>query len=290
VNSVQFTDGGSVTVKRESAAQKISAGFKSINPDHRWRYQLVSFEDMVIDPRIQRSEEAAEINQMVANWEPAAVGTVILSRRGDGTLVVLDGQQRRAAGLKVGHTDQVQAIVHEGLMLTEEAKLFLLLNTRRSVNAWTNFRIARTAGDPVAQAIGLILDEMGITLGGPTGFSAVVMARRVARRQGGLAHLQWALRQVQSIYDPAGEGGVYDGRVIEAFALLFREHGEKIDEHHLQKKLAQAGGGVDGLIGHGHTVQIVTPCKIHRAIAQAIVNRYNAGKSKGSVHALPSIV
>jgi hypothetical protein len=296
VNPVQFADGGKTATAeppkpQDAAAHVVSAGFKSSNPNHSFRYEWVNLNDTTIDPRIQRGEEGPEIAHIIANFNKAALGTFTLSRRPNGELAVLDGQQRRAACRKVGYEEQVQAIVHSGLSLAEEAQLFLDLNYRRSVNAWTQFRVARTAGDPLAQAIGVVLDELNIPLGSPKGFSAVVMARRVAKRQGGLTHLHWALRQVQAVYDTSGDGGVYDGRVVEAFAMLYRECATIIKEDDLHKKLAQKGGGVDGLIGHGHTVQLVAhpPVKIARAIARAIALRYNVGKSKDSVHALPMI-
>lgn len=298
MNSVQFKAGDKLAKTEEVTDEPrhtahVSSRFKASSPNHRFGYKWVNLEDLVVDPRIQRGEEATEISHIANNWNPAAVGTLTLSQRvenGRTVLIILDGQQRRAAGLKVGHKDQVQAIVHENLTLAEEAELFLDLNYRRSVNSWTQFRVARTAGDPVAQSIGLVLDELNIPLGGPKGFSAVVMARRVARRQGGLTHLHWALRQVQKIYDSAGEGGVYDGRVVEAFAMLYREYSTLIDEDNLHKKLARVGGGVDDLIGHGHTVQKVSErTKIAKAIARAIALRYNVGKPKGSPHVLPMI-
>jgi len=297
VNSVQFKDGGNtakVEPPAKDAAHVVSSTFKASNPNHRFRYEWVDLKAMTIDPRIQRGEEGPEINHIAANFNPAALGTFTLSRRSDGTIVVLDGQQRRAAALKIDYSEQVQAIVHENLTLPEEAQLFLDLNYRRSVNAWTNFRIARTAGDELAQAIGVVLDELHIPLGGPKGFSAVVMARRVAKRQGGLTHLHWALRQVQAVYDPAREGGMYDGRVVEAFSMLYRYCAEQhipIDEDNLHKKLARIGGGINDLIGHGHTVQKVAhpPVKIAKAIARAVALRYNVGKPKGSSHALPML-
>jgi hypothetical protein len=292
VNSVQFKDGGKTAkVEPPKDAAVVSSTFKASNPNHRFRYEWVDLKSLTIDPRIQRGEEGPEINHIAANFNPAALGTFTLSRRGDGTIVVLDGQQRRAAALKIDYSEQVQAIVHENLTLPEEAQLFLDLNYRRSVNSWTNFRIARTAGDELAQAIGVVLDELHIPLGGPKGFSAVVMARRVAKRQGGLTHLHWALRQVQAVYDPAREGGVYDGRVVEAFSMLYREYSTVIDEDNLHKKLARVGGGIDDLIGHGHTVQKVAhpPVKIAKAIARAVALRYNVGKPKGSPHALPML-
>jgi hypothetical protein len=294
VNSVQFKDGGNtakVEPPKDDAAHAVSSAFKASNPNHRFRYEWVDLKAATIDPRIQRGEEGPEINHIAANFNSAALGTFTLSRRNDGTLVVLDGQQRRAACLKIDYSEQVQAIVHENLTLPEEAQLFIDLNYRRSVNAWTQFRVARTAGDELAQAIGVILDELHIPLGGPKGFSAVVMARRVARRQGGLTHLHWALRQVQTVYDPAREGGVYDGRVVEAFSMLYREYSTIIDEDNLHKKLARVGGGIDDLIGHGHTVQKVAhpSIKIAKAIARAVALRYNVGKPKGSPHALPML-
>lgn len=268
----------------------INKSFRSENPNHEVTFGTVNLDDLRIDSRIQRSEQAPEIAAIAADFNPSALGTLTISIRelpnGEEEQILLDGQQRRAACLKVGWHGKVRAVIHRGLNLPEEARLFRQLNFRRSVNAQTLFRVALSEGDPEAMAIKAVLDALGLNVS-MSSFGAVNVARRIVRRRGGLTHFQWALEMVQRIYDMDRRGSVYDGRVVEAFALLHERYLGQLDESNLIKKLAGMPGGIPGLIGRGRTVREVKGGQIVPALIDAIITSYNTHKHQGSRTQLP---
>lgn len=278
-------------LSRETAAE-INRTFASENPDHTVAQRRLRFRDTVIDPRIQRPENKAEINVIVREYNPAALGVSTVSCRvdadGNEEFVVLDGQQRRAASLIVGYDELTPFTVHYGLTSQEEALLFRQLNFRRSVSAAVLFKTSLVEGNPVTLAIQHICDGLGVPIGVSSGLMAVDLARRLANTKEGLRHFQWALEEIQAIFDPEREGGVYDSRVVEAFALFHRHYEGKADAKRLEKKLSELGG-VHQLIGRGNNVRSFKGGRAAQGILDAMVERYNHGMSARSLRALQEI-
>lgn len=269
----------------QGSIAKVNQEFRATNPDHRVVLEWVDYKTLEIDPEIQRDEEAGEITHIVNNFNPAALGTLTISARideaGQKRLFVVDGQQRQAALTQLDYPRQVRALVHYNLTVEEEAALFLQLNYRRAVGAWNQFKARRKAKDSQALAIWALLQELGIPTGGSKGFTAIGTADKIYRQTDGADRLAWALRMVRDIYDSMGEGGCYDGRVIEAFSMVYAHYGKVLrrkDEEDLMAKLSAVGGGIKSLIGHGQTIKLVNGGHISTGIANAILDRFNKFK------------
>lgn len=266
----------------------VNTTFVSSNPDHRTEQEYVKLDELYVDPRFQRGEQASEIARIVANFNPMGIGTLTVSVRDgeNGTVVksLLDGQQR-CASLRIlrekGEWEDapVPATVHYNLSIEEEAALFLLLNDRRSVSALNRMKARITAKDPQAIAIQEVLNDLGIRLGyPPKGFNAVAAADRVASQPGGVERLRWSLELVKDIYDE-GDGGCYDGRIIEAFAMLHQAFVQYIDRDRLVSKLGSVSSHVSKLLGAGRTRQEVNNGgEIQYHIAMAVIKYYNDSK------------
>jgi hypothetical protein len=96
----------------------------------------------------------------VFNW--MLLGTVLISRRADGSNVLIDGQQRAAlTGAVAGRDATMKCEVITGLNLREEAELFIGRNANRPVNAISKFYAEVTAGDPVCSAVHRIVTGEG---------------------------------------------------------------------------------------------------------------------------------
>lgn len=277
--------------QREAAAE-INRTFTSENPNHTVAQRRLRFRDTVIDPRIQRAENRAEINAIVREFNPAALGVSTVSCRvdedGNETFVVLDGQQRRAASLEVGYDELTPFTVHYGLTPEEEARLFRQLNFRRSVSAAVLFKTSLVEGNPVTLAIQAICDGLGIPVGAQNGLMAVDLARRLAHTKEGLLHFRWALEEIQTIFDPTHQGGVYDSRVVEAFAMFHRHYEGKVDVKRLERKLSELGG-VHNLIGRGNNVRTFKGGRAAQGIMDAMVERYNHGMHARGTKALREV-
>lgn len=289
-------------VTENPQADEVNRNFRGSSENHAVTFEWLTFEDMTIDPRVQRPANLPEQRNIAKNFNPAALGTHTLSRRvaADGTVtnVLLDGQQRRGGSILAGYNEKVRCLVHHELTLPEEAQLFLDLNFRRAVPATTTYQVQLVAGHESALALELILDGVGIRSCIAGGFQAVQTGRKLVERTNGVANLTWALQQVKAIYDQ-GEGGVYDGIVVEAFWRLYDRYNVNtnkvngirglIDVDTLRKNLASFPNGITGLLAAAATVkQSGERGMASDHVAQAISLRYNKGKPANSKTALPN--
>lgn len=271
------------------------AGFASENPLATHRFGQVDFGSLIIDHAIQRPENPFEVSAIARDFNPAALGMITVSRRvipATDTeperidMVVIDGQQRRAAALRVGYDGLVHADVHDGLTRKDEARLFRQLNFRRSVQPITLFKTALVEEDPHALAVQAVLDGLRIPFGTSKGYMAAKGAVRLVKRPNGVTHLEWALRQIKKLYD-RGSGGVYDGAVVEAFFMFHERYGNRIDERTLFDRLANDEGSNSGLVEFGKTLKRAHSSTLPVGIIRAILDRYNKGKWKTSKAYLP---
>ena len=269
---------------------EVNRTFQSENPDHYQVIRKLRMDETVIDPVIQRPEQTSEINTIAKNFSPPALNVLTASCRidenGNETYVVLDGQQRRAAAMKIGYTELVPFVVHYSLTLKDEAWLFLNLNYRRSVAASVRFKNELVGEDPVALAIQAVCEGLGIEIGVPSGLMAVDLAKRLSNTEEGLRHFRWALEEIQAIFDPAGQGGVYNNQVIEAFARFHRHYEGRVDVRRLRRKVSELGT-ISQFIGQGQNVKSFRGGRISDCLIDVLVRRYNHHMGAGSKYALP---
>lgn len=97
-------------------------------PTHNVEYgQEVSVSDLNIDPQAQRTLNERRAQNIANNMVREAIGSIIVSKRDDGDLYIVDGQHRWRACVLAG-ISTIRADVHQGLTQPEEAILFLIKN------------------------------------------------------------------------------------------------------------------------------------------------------------------
>jgi ParB-like nuclease domain len=130
-------------------------------------FQMLPVEQLVIDPLYQRHMTPGskkKVAVMASDWDPAMVGALEVSHRGNGTYAVMDGQHRylaaKAAGVK-----ELPAFVHEGLTTFEESRRFERLNTERKNPQTTDiFRSQLVSGNVHARNIAEVANKLGLTI------------------------------------------------------------------------------------------------------------------------------
>lgn len=273
-----------------------SLDFKGSQPGHWVEYtEGLDWRSFRIDPSIQRDREEDEIKDIVENFNPLALGTFTISVReiplpgGKSTneWVLVDGQQRQGALEILNYPDTVAGVVHYGLTRAEEAQLFLDLNKRRTIGPAGRYKARLVAEEPQALAIQKMLRDLAIPMGGPKGFSAIQRADRIYESgPTGPADLRWALQMLKEIY------GAYDGRVLEAFAMLHAEYSVYIDAESLRSKLQREQPNINKLTGSGKVLQQLYHCTAAMGIAETIIATYNmyTRKDAKTSSALPSLL
>lgn len=267
----------------KAAHEEAQKGFISENPNWTHEYLELDLSQLWVDPELQRPEQTDEIRAIARDHNPMALGTFTISVRqlpAEGDLpartvyVLVDGQQRRAGSMLAGWSGKVHCDVHYNLTPADEARLFRQLNFRKSVSPTVLFRNSLREGDPHAIAVQAILDGLGIKAGAAKGYMAVKGAVELVKRDNGVTHLEWALRQTKRLWD-RGSGGVYDGPVVKALFLLHERYGNRIDENRLFDQIANDEESTNALMAFARTLQQVHRGNLATAIVRAIIERYN---------------
>lgn len=270
----------------EIDTRSVNQTFQSENPDHRMTMMEVSVNDlahMIIDPNIQRTQQDTEVDYIVKNFNPTAIGVFTASLREDGTRAVVDGQQRRAALLRLhamGAFDgKVQLMLHEHLSIAEEARLFLDLNARRAVDAIRRFKTRLVAEDPQAIAINKMLKHLGLTISS-RGVQAIETVDRIYEQPNGPERLNWSLSMIRDVYDVSRHGGCYDGRVIVAFSLMHAAFIDILDEERFIDALAKTSNRISTLHGAGKTKHTLEKGNLAYNMAEVLRGWYNDTKRR----------
>src|ERR1700685_1634639 len=139
------------------------------------RTELITLADIKRDERVNtRPVDLVWVAKKAADFHPEGLGKLIVSRRADGTIIVIDGQNRaalcRKAGWKGwGGDSRIECEVHVGLTLIEEAGLFSILAGHRSFTAISKFLAKQTQQDPFTLEIIEIVERNGYQIASTPG-------------------------------------------------------------------------------------------------------------------------
>lgn len=128
--------------------------------------EQVSIDRLQVDPAYQRATDGAMSRRIIAGmireWQWPLCQPLVVSRRADGALFVLDGQHRLAGARARGDLPYLPCVILASLEAPAEAKAFVELNTRRQKLSQADiFNGMLAAGDVNAVALGELLRETG---------------------------------------------------------------------------------------------------------------------------------
>lgn len=127
-------------------------------------------QQLEIDPAYQRTLEAAAsqtlVRQIAMFWNWDLCQPLVVARRDDGRLYVIDGQHRLEAARMRGDIHQLPAVVVQYASVADEAASFVNLNQRRRpLNRLQIYRAALASGDDEARKIQAALEVVGLRIG-----------------------------------------------------------------------------------------------------------------------------
>lgn len=125
--------------------------------------------ELEIDPAYQRSLEAAPsqtlVRKIAQHWNWDLCQPLVVARRENGALFVIDGQHRLAAARLRGDIQQLPAVVVQYANREDEAASFVHLNMqRRPLSKLDLFKAAIASGDTEATAIAEAMSEVGLSV------------------------------------------------------------------------------------------------------------------------------
>lgn len=252
------------------------AAAKAAVVDENPRFERVKVSDITVDKRVQRSRlNDKRINKMVAEFDPAMLGVLILSRRNNGTIIALDGWHRHETVKLVRDAPtELDSLVYHGLTLAQEAEMFRRYNTRTTVPNADNFRMLVHEGDEAAVRINAIVESYGLEIG--KDFHAVATAEKIARRPNGFEMLEQTLRIIDRAWTLDDKSA--DHRIINAIAEMIYHYGEAFDEKAFTSRLAAFEGGLTTILEKSRVYHrsVANPGPMVRSIINvALVPIYN---------------
>lgn len=240
---------------------------------------------LTVDFRVQRSVDPHRVEKIKASLNPAALGTIIVSARDDGTYHVVDGQTRVAAMKQSGHgEDMVDCKVFSELTLADEAALFRMYNDTRTVRPVTKFIIRVVEGDPKAVELNHILHNHGWTVNGASGHGYYLAVGALEWVHDGA--VQWepgnpeACDTTINVLTTAF-GHNQDGvraELIKGVGLVVLRYGDQLDLRKLTVELAQHDGGPVGVIGDARQLKKLRSDSVANAMAEVLVGMVNKGR------------
>jgi hypothetical protein len=124
-------------------------------------------EDFPLDniqiPRYQRDEVRSLINTIARKWNPFKVGVLHVSERQDGSLNMMDGQQRRKGALTTG-INVLETKIYKNLTYEQECELYDGLNYNRPLKAMDSFRNKVEQQDSMYVDIYHYLSQIGFNI------------------------------------------------------------------------------------------------------------------------------
>lgn len=129
--------------------------------------------DAAYQRSIQASDSQALIRRIAQHWNWDLCQPLVVSRREDGSLYVIDGQHRLEAAKLRGDIAQLPCVIGNYASAADEAASFVHLNQqRRPLGKLDVFKAAVASGDPEACAIVAALTEAGLSVAPHSNYTA----------------------------------------------------------------------------------------------------------------------
>lgn len=235
--------------RRPTAHQSLTTPMPAPNERINTNGQLtwLRVDKLDVDPWIsggyQRGVNLRKVAKIVKDFDPDAIGTFYISRRDDGTNVIIDGQQRQAVLMHpdVDWGDQrVPCQVFTGLTRAQEASLYRKYNELRTKPKPLDLHMAAVCEkDKRALAIERVLADNGLRFSnGPVhGSIASVATIQKIYDNAGLRILEKTIGVSLKSWGTTHEG--LRGEILEAIAVVLARHGGQIDDGRLVSRLSK---------------------------------------------------
>lgn len=244
-------------------------------------YEVVKIEDLHIDESYQRDLSRDLVERIKREWDTAAAGAIVVSRRTNGDLYIVNGQHRTAAAQEAGR-GEILAQVVEGLDRRGEAELRLMGNTRRTDTAQERFRAQVAAGHKESIAIQQICGEFDTRINPSPdqarGINTVAAVEDLYRIDGQGLALTSVFEVVKDAFGTIG-GPQAKVAVLKAVAWFLSKHRHEIDRQRYVERLGSEG--VDSIDRKARNYKAASGGALWMNYYRAMIEIYNVRLSAG---------
>jgi hypothetical protein len=241
--------------------------------------EMVTPDSCSIDPRVQRDRDPRRIKKLAEEWDDLAFQPATVSRRSDGSVIVLDGQTRFGALQLLGRGgDGVETIVYRGLEIEEEARIFRILNNTKKLTRLDLFHVACIEKDPKALAINEMIESHGykVMSGVKNGLTAIQAVIEAYDRDP--VSTERTLVLASQSWGNVSKG--VNNFLIRGLSVFLFRYGDAVNMTQMIERLRRGEQtDPDSMVGRSRTLASVGSITIPDAVATTVTNIYNFGRT-----------
>jgi len=248
---------------------------------HLGTIEVLDIDELSIDGSYQRDLVQKLVDDIAVSYDPLTAGVVLVSRREDESLYIVDGQHK-VAGAKQAGNQTVLSLVVNGLRPEDEAKLRLAANVKRADTALEKYKARRASGDPDVAGIDNACAAFGVKVNespvGHSGINGVTTLQHLWEVDGSGEALRNVFQVVQDAWG-APEGQYAGAAMLKGIAFFLLKHPEA-DRGRLIDRMKTEGPAALKRSASNHRVALggSTWLNVYRALVEA----YNFRLGEGS--------
>jgi hypothetical protein len=255
--------------------------------DKKFTEEYVKVGDLQVDRVVQRSTiDQRKVETLKKRWNEGAVGYIVVSRRKDRSMIIIDGQHRWAAYKELtDNQGEMLAQVFEGLTLGDEAQLFLDTNYGNQPTLLDKFRVRTVAGDEVALDITRILRPFGwdvVNSNNPGSVKAVGALERIYK-VAKASHIEPNILESTFRVITHAWGLDVDGVhavILVGVSAIIEENDAGLSLEKLEKVMGKYPSGPYGLHVDATQLAALRRTSVGMGVAEQIVEYYNKQQGK----------
>lgn len=137
--------------------------FQWICRDRPGRFAMQQLTTLNIDTRYQRGPNGSRSKAMAQSWSWAACGVLIVARRPDGSLFIVDGQRRANAASLRADIAELPCMIYDIASVEEEARIFIDCNSNiETMTMASKWRAMLEGRDKIALELQSVCESLGI--------------------------------------------------------------------------------------------------------------------------------
>lgn len=194
-----------------------------------------------VDSRYQRDLKLSRVISLVSEWSWVSCGALIVAKRADESLWVVDGQHRLLAAQRRSDISTLPCVVFSVSEVEDEARNYERANSNRgSMKGHDLFKSRLFSRDPIALAVNDLVAASGRRIGAqssPKEVNCVGLLYKLAKDNGAVLKTVWPV-----IVDVC-DGNILSSRIVEAICFVESRmpEGESLSDHRWRSRLTHAG-------------------------------------------------
>lgn len=199
----------------------------------------LSIKNLKTDMSYQSPVKEAQVKKIVRDFEPNKLHTIVVNRRDNGLFYVIDGQHRVEALKRLGILS-IEAAIHNGLTVEQEAEMYLGINDRPTKTPNSKGKSALRFNDPEAVEIDKTVSNVGLQIdydkqNNTLGYIHAYQALKTVNKKYGPTHLEIVLTVIRKSF--GAESRNFQGFIIQGFSKFIETYNDEINLSELVNRL-----------------------------------------------------